>query len=87
MARCTRCTTSCVVLDDNLVVIVHRHDASPAHHPADGDSIRHGCRVYSAPTIRAGAENERKPCNGDRPDEDAVCRKWCSLAVKREVAQ
>jgi len=29
MAWCTRCTTSCVVLDDNLVVIVHCHDASP----------------------------------------------------------
>ena len=60
----------------DLVVVVHCHNARSTHRPADGDRIRHGGRVRSAPTFRAGAENERKPCKGEGPDEDTVCREW-----------
>jgi len=53
------------VHEEQIVVVVHGYNARPAHRPADGDRIR------SAPTLCAGAEDERQPRKGERPDADA----------------
>src|SRR6266850_914394 len=57
------------VYEEQIVVVVHLHDARPA----DCDRIRHGDRILPAPTLRAGAENERQPRKGEEPDEYALC--------------
>ena len=62
------------VRDEQIVVVVHRDNARPAHCPADCDRIRRGDRILPALTLRAGAENERQPRKGEGPDEYAVCR-------------
>ena len=62
------------VHEEQIVVVVHRHNASPAHRPADSDRIRRGDRIRPAPTLRAGGENEPQPRKGEGPDADAVGR-------------
>jgi len=37
------------VHEEQIVVVVHRHNASPAHRPADSDRIRRGDRIRPSP--------------------------------------
>jgi hypothetical protein len=53
------------VHEEQIVVVVHGHNARPAHRPDDGDRIR------LAPTLCAGAEDERQPRKGKGSDADA----------------
>ena len=66
--------TSRVVLDDDLVVIVHRHNASPAHRPTDCDRIRR-CRAVRPPAASIQALNmNASPARARDRGDQAV---WC----------
>ena len=53
------------VHEEQIVVVVHGHNARPAYRPNDGD------RVRPALTFCAGAEYERQPLKDEGPDADA----------------
>ena len=77
----TRDPTGRVVLSHDVVIVVHRHDASPSDRPSDSNCAR-GCRVVRTLTAsRTGAEQKHQPCKGKGTDDAAVCRE-CHRPVR-----